>query len=179
MRQDKIYKVGEAAKMIGVTVSTMQRWDRTGKLVAHRSKSNRRYYTASQIKETVTQRNEVPLDSRVVKRYQGYGVNLAGKKNVKLTALMERPLEDNDPDTENLVLDLDLSQKEKSRLLKDAKHARLDLASYIKWILFGRLSVNLNLSTKEKDELLKAANDSKMDPSAYVKWFLFDNEDKK
>lgn len=175
MRQDKIYKVGEAAKIIGVTVSTMQRWDRTGKLVAHRSKSNRRYYTASQIKEAVVERNEVSYDSRVVKRYQGYGVNLVSKK-VKLTALMERPIADDGPDTENLVLDLDLSQEEKSKLLTDARRANLDLASYIKWILFGRLSVNLNLSTKEKDELLKAADDSQMDPSDYVKWFLFDNE---
>lgn len=173
MRHDRIYKVGEAAKMIGVTVSTMQRWDRTGKLIAHRSEKGRRYYTASQIKETIIERNEVPVSSRVAQRYKGYGVNLVDKKKVKLTALMERPIEDDGPDTENLVLDLDLSQEEKAKLLKNASKAGLDLATYIKWILFGRLSVNLNLSKKEKDELVKAAEDSKLDPSSYVKWFLF------
>lgn len=42
------YKVGEFAKMIGRTVSTLQRWDRDGTLVARRTEGNRRFYTYEQ-----------------------------------------------------------------------------------------------------------------------------------
>lgn len=42
------YKVGEFAKLIGRTVSTLQRWDRDGTLVAHRTEGNRRFYTHDQ-----------------------------------------------------------------------------------------------------------------------------------
>ena len=40
-----VYKPHEFAKLLGVTVKTLQRWDNTGRLKAHRSPSNRRYYT--------------------------------------------------------------------------------------------------------------------------------------
>ncbi|MDR1852974.1 MAG: MerR family DNA-binding transcriptional regulator, partial [Propionibacteriaceae bacterium] len=33
---------GQAAKMLGVSVSTLQRWDREGKLVAERTPAGRR-----------------------------------------------------------------------------------------------------------------------------------------
>ncbi|WP_288647006.1 IS607 family transposase [uncultured Lactobacillus sp.] len=45
----KIYKVGEAAKLLGVSRSTMQRWDREKRLVANRNVANRRYYTQEQL----------------------------------------------------------------------------------------------------------------------------------
>jgi len=44
----KNYKPQEFAKMIGVSVKTLQRWDRDGQLTAHRTPTNRRYYTHSQ-----------------------------------------------------------------------------------------------------------------------------------
>ena len=47
---EKTYTVSEAAKKIGVSVKTLQRWDRDGKLVASRTPSNRRFYTDSQLK---------------------------------------------------------------------------------------------------------------------------------
>lgn len=37
----RIYKVGEAAKLLGVSRSTMQRWDREKRLVAQRNVANR------------------------------------------------------------------------------------------------------------------------------------------
>ena len=40
-----VYKPHEFAKLLGVTVKTLQRWDNTGQLKAHRSPSNRKYYT--------------------------------------------------------------------------------------------------------------------------------------
>jgi DNA-binding transcriptional MerR regulator len=39
------YKPQEFAEIIGVSVKTLQRWDRDGKLIAYRSITNRRYYT--------------------------------------------------------------------------------------------------------------------------------------
>lgn len=43
---------GRAAKLLGVTVKTLQRWEREGRLVpAARTDSNRRLYTESQIRE--------------------------------------------------------------------------------------------------------------------------------
>lgn len=45
------YSISDAAKMIGVSVKTLQRWDRDGKLVANRTPSNRRYYTEKQLGE--------------------------------------------------------------------------------------------------------------------------------
>ena len=43
-----MHKPQDFAEMIGVSVKTLQRWDKEGKLVAHRSPSNRRYYTHKQ-----------------------------------------------------------------------------------------------------------------------------------
>ena len=47
-----IISITQATKMLGVTVKTMQRWDREGKLIpAGRSDTNRRWYTEEQIQE--------------------------------------------------------------------------------------------------------------------------------
>ena len=42
------YKPQEFAEMIGVSVKTLQRWDKGGKLKAYRTPTNRRYYTHKQ-----------------------------------------------------------------------------------------------------------------------------------
>lgn len=42
------YKPQEFAKMLGVSVKTLQRWDREGKLKAYRTPTDRRYYTHKQ-----------------------------------------------------------------------------------------------------------------------------------
>lgn len=46
---DKKYKAGEAAEILGVSVSTLQRWDREGRLKSYRNAANRRYYTQEQL----------------------------------------------------------------------------------------------------------------------------------
>lgn len=46
-----MYKTGEMAKLIGVSVKTLQQWDRDGKLKAHRTPNNRRFYTREQYEE--------------------------------------------------------------------------------------------------------------------------------
>ena len=42
------YPPREFSKLVGVSVFTLQRWDREGILVAHRTPTNRRYYTHDQ-----------------------------------------------------------------------------------------------------------------------------------
>jgi excisionase family DNA binding protein len=44
---DPLLSVGEAAKLIGYSVSTLQRWDREGILTAERSPTNQRRYRRS------------------------------------------------------------------------------------------------------------------------------------
>lgn len=44
------FSVGEASKVLRVTVRTLHRWDKSGKLKAHRRiGSNHRYYTRNQL----------------------------------------------------------------------------------------------------------------------------------
>jgi putative resolvase len=49
-------KPKEMAKRCGVTVQTLQRWDRENYLNAKRTLTNRRYYTEDQIKEVLERR---------------------------------------------------------------------------------------------------------------------------
>ena len=53
----KNYKPGEFAGMIGVTVKTLQRWDREGILIAGRTPTGRRFYTYSQYLQVLRGRN--------------------------------------------------------------------------------------------------------------------------
>ena len=48
---EKCYKISEFAKMINRKVKTLQKWDRDGKLVAHRTPTGRRFYTHQQYLE--------------------------------------------------------------------------------------------------------------------------------
>lgn len=60
----KIYNVSQFSKLINVKVKTLQKWDRTGVLVAYRTPTNRRYYTHTQYLQYIgeddsTQREDV------------------------------------------------------------------------------------------------------------------------
>lgn len=46
-----IYKPQEFAKLVGVSVLTLQRWDNSGKFKAYRTPSNRRYYTEEHLEK--------------------------------------------------------------------------------------------------------------------------------
>lgn len=43
--------ITEAARLMGLHVKTLQRWDRAGRLVSQRTSTNRRYYTQQQVDE--------------------------------------------------------------------------------------------------------------------------------
>lgn len=48
-----MYTAAKFAKMVGVGVKTLQRWDRAGKLKACRTSTNRRYYTNEHLRQTL------------------------------------------------------------------------------------------------------------------------------
>ena len=56
--EQKVYKVGELSKKFGISVKTLQRWDREGILKAFRSPTGRRYYTEEQLKDLVKSKSE-------------------------------------------------------------------------------------------------------------------------
>lgn len=59
------YKPQEFAQILGVSVKTLQRWDREGILKAHRTITNRRYYTYDQLGDiTKEQQYESVMDKR-------------------------------------------------------------------------------------------------------------------
>ncbi len=56
MVMDRVYRPHEFAKMIGRTVQTLQRWDTEGILKAHRTPTDRRFYTHDQYLEFIGQK---------------------------------------------------------------------------------------------------------------------------
>lgn len=51
-----IITVGKAAKILGVSIKTLQNWDNKGLLVAKRTPTNRRYYTRKQLEKFLNER---------------------------------------------------------------------------------------------------------------------------
>lgn len=51
---NKLISIGKAAKMLGITTTTLRRWDKNGKLEPTRTPSGRRAYLLSQIEEMST-----------------------------------------------------------------------------------------------------------------------------
>ena len=54
----KKYKVGEFAKLLNVTVKTLQNWDKQGTLKAYRTPTNQRFYTEEQLNQALGFSNE-------------------------------------------------------------------------------------------------------------------------
>jgi putative resolvase len=72
----RMYKPHEFGKLINRTTSTLQRWDRDGRLTAHRTPTNRRYYTHDQYLEFIGQKA-----TREKQRIVYYRVSNAGQKD--------------------------------------------------------------------------------------------------
>ena len=53
----KQYKVGEFAKLLNVTVKTLQNWDKQGALKAYRTPTNQRFYTEEQLNQVLNLSN--------------------------------------------------------------------------------------------------------------------------
>jgi len=60
----EFYSVSEAAKTLGVSVDTLRRWDRQGRIRAERDKSNRRVVPASEIERLRGEPGSAHLSAR-------------------------------------------------------------------------------------------------------------------
>jgi putative resolvase len=54
---DKLYRIGQAAQLLGVSTSTLRRWEREGKITAERTEGKHRLYRLSQFKISKTQQS--------------------------------------------------------------------------------------------------------------------------
>ncbi len=48
---DRVLQIGEAARLLGVHVETLRRWDAAGTLAAHRSPTKQRYYLVREVEQ--------------------------------------------------------------------------------------------------------------------------------
>jgi molybdopterin-binding protein len=67
-------QLGEAAKALGVSVDTLRRWDRSGKLVTQRDARNRRVVSAAEIKRLSDRPNRHRTGSHFSARNRFVGV---------------------------------------------------------------------------------------------------------
>ena len=51
---DTAYGIGEFSRIVGISVKTLQRWDRLGILKPFRSPTNRRLYTVEHLKKILS-----------------------------------------------------------------------------------------------------------------------------
>ena len=60
----EFYSVSEAAKTLGISVDTLRRWDRQGRIKAERDKSNRRVVPASELERLRGEPGSAHLSAR-------------------------------------------------------------------------------------------------------------------
>lgn len=61
-----IYKVGEFSEKVGVSISTLQRWDRTNVLKSRRTPTNQRYYTDEDLNRVLNLEQETKSERKSV-----------------------------------------------------------------------------------------------------------------
>lgn len=79
-----IYKVGEFSEKVGVSISTLQRWDRTNVLKSRRTPTNQRYYTDEDLNKVLNLETETKSQRKNVGycrvSAQGQKYNLENQK---------------------------------------------------------------------------------------------------
>ena len=63
----KRYKVGEFAKLLNVTVKTLQNWDKQGTFKAYRTPTNQRFYTEEQLNQILNLSNSNQIEKQGLK----------------------------------------------------------------------------------------------------------------
>jgi molybdopterin-binding protein len=93
------YSAGEAAKTLGISIDTLRRWDRRGRIKTERDESNRRIVSAAEIERLRGEPGGVHLSAR--NRFNGVvtdvkvdglvaQVEMVISEPVRLTALVTR-----------------------------------------------------------------------------------------
>jgi len=54
---DRLYRIGQAAQLLGVSASTLRRWEREGKISSHRTEGKHRLYRLSQFNISKTKKS--------------------------------------------------------------------------------------------------------------------------
>ena len=104
MQIPDVYKPSEFAKIAGVSVNTLQRWDREGRLTAYRTPAGRRYYTRKhviEIKHSTPQEEEAWMKDEAtlnlwlspypLKWLENGGVSRASRIGDEITTLLPVP----------------------------------------------------------------------------------------
>jgi molybdopterin-binding protein len=68
MASETTYSAGEAARLLGISVDTLRRWDRAGRIRVKRDAANRRFVDASEIRRL---RGAEPHPSSARNRFRG------------------------------------------------------------------------------------------------------------
>jgi molybdopterin-binding protein len=68
MASETTYSAGEAARLLGISVDTLRRWDRAGRIRVKRDAANRRFVDASEIQRL---RGAEPHPSSARNRFRG------------------------------------------------------------------------------------------------------------
>jgi molybdopterin-binding protein len=63
------YNAGEAAKLLGISLDTLRRWDRQGRIKTRRDRANRRLVPASEVDRL--RRRDLPADLSARNRFAG------------------------------------------------------------------------------------------------------------
>ena len=89
-REIKNYRLNEFAQLIGVSIYTLQRWDRVGILKAKRSPTNRRYYTYEQYLEFKgMKQGEDVIISKIVEAIAEMSEGLSEEKKKKVVEIIK------------------------------------------------------------------------------------------
>lgn len=59
----KLVTIGEASEVLGVSISTLRRWDKTGKLKSKKTASGYRLYDISKLKPNATKRQTADINA--------------------------------------------------------------------------------------------------------------------
>jgi molybdopterin-binding protein len=68
------YRIGEAAKALGVRVETMRRWERDGKLTTRRTQGGQRTVPASEVARLLSERRQLSAVAKTSRRNAFPGV---------------------------------------------------------------------------------------------------------
>jgi putative resolvase len=60
----RTYSLGEFARLAGVHPKTVQRWDRDGLLIAHRTPGGRRFYTEDDVRKLMELPKRMPIQRK-------------------------------------------------------------------------------------------------------------------